>query len=44
MLIDTQVRVWKIHFLHHVCKSLNTPVVFPTLVDFRDDNQRSARL
>ena len=43
MLIDTQVRVWKIHFLHHFCKSLNTPVVFPTLVDFRDDDQRSAR-
>ena len=32
-----------ISLLPQVCKSLNTPVVFPTVVDFRDDDQGCAR-
>src|SRR6516225_5119268 len=38
-LIHTQLRVRKIHFLQQVCKSLNTTFVFPTLVDFRDNDR-----
>jgi hypothetical protein len=41
MLIHSQVHIRQTHALHQFRKFLNTPVVFPALVNFRDNTDPS---